>query len=136
MPRKASAALSIVPLRVDGQPNHISPPSNLGATERRLFNNVVRSMPSHHFRDCDVPLLTRFVEAIAMTERAGREMEGTGGPVVKGAMNPWFSVQQRSSKMVAVLATRLRMSPQSRRETKAADKYRRPSAYETLGDDD
>ena len=138
MPRKSAAELTILIPRVDGRPNHITAPPGLGAEERRLFAGLVRSMPAEHFRQGDVPLLVRHIEAILMTERAGREMESTGGPVIAGAdglvTNPWFGVQQRSARMVAVLATRLRMSPQSRRDPKVVARAgaRQPSYYDQM----
>ena len=139
MSRKSVAELSVV--RVDGRPNYIDAPSGLSADHRRLFGEIVRSMPPEHFRQGDVPLLVRYVEAITMTERAGREMEASGGPVIAGVdalvTNPWFGVQQRSARMVAVLATRLRMSPQSRRDPKTVHRAgaRRSSVYDELEND-
>ena len=140
MPRKSVAALSVVRPAVDGRGSYVSPPPELGATERQLFQEIVHTMPPEHFRSCDVPLLTRFVEATAMCERAGREMEESGGPVAEGAINPWFSIQQRSAKMVSVIATRLRMTPHARRDPKTVGRARHyPTIYDQLAaeaDDD
>lgn len=123
MPRKSVASLTVLHPCVDGSPRYVSPPPGLGATEHQLFHDVVRTMPPEHFRQCDVPLLLRFVEATAMCDRAGREMENSGGPVVDGAVNPWFGIQQRCAKMVSVIATRLRMTPHSRRDPKTVGRH-------------
>jgi hypothetical protein len=140
MPRRSHASLTLVHPRVDGRPNRIPPPEQLTGEQRRLFIAVVSSMPPEHFRPCDIPLLSVFVEALAMCQRAAREMEATGGPVLGDGINPWFSVQQRAAKQVSTLSTRLRMSPQSRRGPKSVHRagYRPPSAYDDLdlsGDD-
>ena len=61
----------------------------------------------------------------------------SGGPVVDDKINPWFSVEQRSAKLVAVLATRLRMSPQSRRDPRSvAHSTHRPSFYDQMRAED
>ena len=100
---------------------------------KRIFIDLVHSMPPEHFRPSDVPLLARQVAAVAMCEHAAEKMTASGGPVVKGKINPWFSVEQRSAKLVAVLATRLRMSPQSRRDPRAVARSQyRPSFYDTM----
>jgi phage terminase small subunit len=138
MPRRSQDSLMLVHPRVDGRPNRIGPPEQLTGEQCRLFIAVVSSMPPEHFRPCDIPLLSVFVEALSMCERAVREMEATGGPVLGDGINPWFSVQQRAAKQVATLSTRLRMSPQSRRGPKTVHRagYQPPSAYDTMNFDD
>jgi hypothetical protein len=136
MPRKSHAALSLVHPRVDGHPTYVSPSPHLSPAHRKIFTDVVRTMPPEHFRDCDVPILMRFVEAIAMCERAGREMEVTGGPVVDGVVNTWFGVYQKSAWTVSIIATRLRMTPHARRDPKTvARSHYKPNVYDRIAAD-
>ena len=65
MPRKSEAALSIVQPRVNARLEYVSPPSNMPANHKRIFIDLVHSMPPD-----DVPLLARQVAAVAMCEHA------------------------------------------------------------------
>ena len=49
---------------------------------------------------------------------------------VNGKPNPWLAVQSRCVRLMTVLATRLRLSPQSRISQKQAARVSSPSYYD------
>jgi hypothetical protein len=92
--------------------------------------DIVTSVDENHFRESDGPLLVQYVQAIELAEHAAKQMEAEGGPVVDGKVSLWLTVQTRAVKTMTILATRLRLSPQSRREgTKRAGNNRATLSY-------
>ena len=49
MPRKSEAALSIPQPRVNARLEDVSPPSNMPANHKRIFIDLVHSMPPNIF---------------------------------------------------------------------------------------
>ena len=48
-----------------------------------------------------------------LCDRAAAELEAEG-PVVKGRVNPWLTVLEKTTKSQSMLATRLRLCPSAR----------------------
>lgn len=111
MPRRSAAELAIVPL--GHRPARLAPPATLSARERAIFLDLVATMDAKHFRQCDLPLLARYCEAIALAEEAARELRD-GGAVLDGKPSPWITVQEKSVRAMVALTLRLRLSPQAR----------------------
>ena len=133
MPRKSVAALAVV--RVDGTPSRLRPPDTLGDAERTIFQSLVASCDSAHFRESDLPLLCRYVEAVVLAERAANEMR-LSGPVIDGKPSAWLQVQEKAVRAMTALSMRLRLSPQSRTDPKTtARRTGYASAYENHGDE-
>jgi phage terminase small subunit len=134
MPRRTTADLSVV--RVDGRPNRLLPPPDLGANARRLWVELVGANAPEHFKPSDRPLLQQYCETIAMAERAAQEMQATGGPVLAdGTLSAWFSVRERCVRQMAVLANRLRLTPSARGGAKEAGRAaarHQVSYYDTM----
>ena len=114
--RKSAGALSVV--GVDGKPSQLSPPSHLGTDEARRFRELVATVDTRHFRPSDVSLLCRYVEADGMAELAAKELR-EHGPVVDGRPSPWITIQEKQIRALVALSMRLRLSPQSRTDSKA-----------------
>jgi phage terminase small subunit len=114
--RRSAADLAI---SVDGKPERLKPPTHLGPDERRRFDELVESCDSTHFRRSDLPLLCRYVEADALGERAAAELR-VSGPVINGRASPWLTAQEKAVRALVALSMRLRLSPQSRIDPKAA----------------
>lgn len=100
---------NLVAFPVDDGTPHLQPPKILSAAERRLFLELVSSCDHRHFRSSDLPLLVAYCQATALSQKA----IGKAGSD-KDALGTW----ERSVKLMAVLATRLRISPQSRFDRK------------------
>jgi Phage terminase, small subunit len=91
----------------------LRPPASLGEAERRVFIDLVTSCPSGQFAPSDTPMLALWATITVQLEQAAGEL-AAGGMVVDGKASAWFDVQQRAAKTLAMLALRLRLSPQSR----------------------
>ena len=103
--RISAAALSV--LSVDGQQARPFPPACLSEPERELFASIVGGCDGDHFRQTDLPLLSRYCEAAILAERAARELRN--GAVVDGRPSPWVVVQEKCVRAMVSLSMRLRL---------------------------
>jgi hypothetical protein len=106
--RKSAAAL--VEFNVTGKPARQEPPSHLSDDERALFVELVESCAPSHFVKSDLPLLVSFVQATLLVRRAATGMVDDPDLI---------AVFEKSVKLQATLATRLRLAPQSRLDPKS-----------------
>ena len=124
--RQSEAERAVIPIAPLAP--RLQPPNDLGPEERALFVKLVGSSPSGHFIETDQPLLTAYVIAICLSRRAAAKL----------AEDPSLAtVWERSTRMLATLATRLRLAPQSRVDPKTLARRaaaHRPSAYDLLED--
>ena len=131
MPRRSAADLSV--LRVDGRPDRLVPPATLAPDARATFLTIVKSVEPEHFRPGDVHLLCRMAVACVWSERAEHGLELDGG-IVDGRPSPWIVIQEKQIRAVAVLATKLRLCPQSRVDARSgartASTYTGPVPWE------
>jgi phage terminase small subunit len=128
MPRKSVAALSVVgPL---GLPNRLHPPSSLSTAERKAFLDIVGACDPNKFHPSDIALLCRYAEAIALAERAARELRKS--PVLKGKLSPWVTVQEKAVRAIVSLSLRLRLSPQARAPNNPGNRPRALSHYDKM----
>ena len=113
MPRRSSAFFETLPHAAPSSPiPRLSPPATMSEPARKIFLDLVVGSKADAFRATDVPLLARYAEAAAMSERA--EAEIARKPLVKGRPNPWTSILVQSTKTVSLMSMRLRLSPQAR----------------------
>ena len=128
---KATApAFEVVP----GLP--FQPPPTLTPAGREIFREVMGSVVLDHFEDSDLPLLEQFAEATALARRAALELEKGDPPAVR-----WLSIWRDATRTMALLAMRLRLSPQARREKAKAPRTltfsetlrMNPDAYRSAG---
>jgi phage terminase small subunit len=112
--RISAAELSVI--GVDGQSARPSPPVCLSEPERELFSSIVGGCDAEHFRQTDLPLLSRYCEATILAERAALELRN--GAVVNGKPSPWIVIQEKCVRAMVSLSMRLRLSPQSRLDPK------------------
>ena len=92
-------------MAVDGKPDRLSPPPHLNKAERTLFAEIVGAVDPRHFVEGDLPLLCSYVTATLIARKASRDMS---------MINVW----EKATRMQAMFATRLRLSPQSRLDPK------------------
>jgi phage terminase small subunit len=104
------------------------PPAGLGKAEAALFRELAAA--NAHLRPSDSTLLAAFAEAAILRQVAARAMHEN-----VDALHAW----EKAAKMLATLGTRLRLTPQSRTDSRAAGRSTRSqplSYYETLRGDD
>jgi hypothetical protein len=101
----------------------------LRGPERDLFIELIAANPPQHFRPSDMPLLTQYVAAAVLSERALDQLRRA--PLVKGKASPWLQVFDKANRACMALAMRLRLSPQARQPN---NPKREPqlSAYERM----
>jgi phage terminase small subunit len=120
--RKSAAALSVVDVH-DQQ--KLLPPAFLSEPERELFASIVGGCDADHFRQTDLPLLSRYCEAAVLAENAALELRD--GAVVDGKPSPWIVVQEKCVRALVSLSMRLRLSPQSRLDPKTLGRQQLPT---------
>jgi hypothetical protein len=92
-------------INVTGKPSRLTAPASLTSGERTLFDDLVGACDSSHFRKSDLPLLIAFIQAAVISQAAAHD---------PGEIAVW----EKSTRMLATLATRLRLAPQSRVDPK------------------
>ena len=112
--RMSAAAMSM--MGVDGKQARPSPPAGLSEPEREMFASIVAGCDANHFRQTDLPLLSRYCEAAILAEQAALELRN--GAVLNGKPSPWIVVQEKCVRAMVSLSMRLRLSPQSRIDPK------------------
>jgi phage terminase small subunit len=111
--RKSAATLSVT--NIDDQQT-ILPPAFLSEPERELFASIVGGCDPDHFRQTDLPLLSRYCEAAILAEQAALELRN--GAIADGRASPWITIQEKCVRALVSLSMRLRLSPQSRLDPK------------------
>ena len=112
--RKSGASFDVV--CVDGKPSPLEPPRSLPKTERKVFADLIGATDPDHFRPSDLPLLVRCVENIVLAGRAAVELRRCA--VTEGTPSAWLAVEEKATRNVIALSMRLRLSPQSRLDSK------------------
>jgi hypothetical protein len=121
--KKSTAELSIVRLQTNTTPR-ISPRSEAPAEVRALFAEIVASCPPTHWRPSDTYLVESLAQAI-LTERAAYQNIALESAVVGARVSQWISVAATSCKQIALLSTKLRLTPQSRSDPKTVGRRSR-----------
>src|SRR5262245_43659756 len=128
--RKSEAANAIPP-NVDGRPDRLQPPDHLSAKEARLFNEVVTLAPPNLFAPADVFLIATFAHVTALIEDAAK----AATKAKDGDRQVKYKMLSELAKTQSVLATKLRLAPQSRTSQITAARQsaqHRPSAYDLM----
>ena len=127
--RKSIAEITMSPV-ANAKAMRLAPPSDLGRDEAALFRQLVASCPAEHFVASDMPLVVSFVQATVLSRRAAKALSKDAS---------YVTVWEKATRMQATLATRLRLAPQSRIDSKTVGRRataHRPSAYDLMGNDD
>ena len=118
--RKSADVLSFP--AVDGSRPRITPPAGLTKAERSLFTELAAD--AGHLVQADAPLLAAYTQAVILSRRAGRD---------PARIEAW----ERITRVMASLATKLRLTPQARTDAKTTARGQRPlSHYERMPDDE
>jgi hypothetical protein len=105
--RKTADHLAV--LASNGDPPRLQPPEHLDGRERRLFVELTEACSPRQFAPSDLPLLTSYVQAILLSRSAVKKAATNAA-----ALTQW----EKATRLAAMLATRLRLSPQSRLDPK------------------
>jgi hypothetical protein len=125
---------NVVNLNATGSRPLPATPSELNATDRVLFKQIIGSLDARAISNADMPLFVSYVQVIGLVRKLA----------AKVAKKPETGTVNALDKMVraqASLATRLRLSPQSRLDPKQAGRMANKKAdttsyYDTMADHD
>ena len=105
-----------------------------------LFAEIVGSVPREHFRLGDSHLIEQYAQAVLLARQAWSELQANGPVTADGRCSPWVVVLEKAHRSSVALAARLRLSPQSRADSRSAGRAAagvRPSVYQLMeGADD
>jgi len=120
MPRKAAAALAVVP-RVPGQ-GRPEPPADLDELERRVWRQVIDALPGHWLDRAGQLVLRRLVAQAAVSERQEARLRLLRAQEQDGGEEAATLAAQHgvSAKNVAYLLAQLRATPRSQLRSRAA----------------
>ena len=120
MPRKAAAALAVVP-RVPGR-GRPEPPADLDALEQRIWREVVDALPGHWLDQAGRIVLRRLTAQAAVAERQEMRLRQLRAQEQDGGEEAAVLAAQHGvlAKNVAYLLTQLRATPRSQLRSRAA----------------
>lgn len=122
--RGRKSSFSVVPISVDGAPARLKPPPSLSSAERAAFIELIAACSPKHFVEADIPLLVSFVQA-TLISRALAAQALNDASVIPA----W----EKAVRVQATLATRLRLSPQSRTDPQTIARQQRSVAPQPWG---
>ena len=115
--RGRKSAASSVGLSIDGPLPRLDPPEDLSDPERSVFVEVTNACSPRHFAASDLPLVVSFAQTTVIARSAG----------ASAASDPQaLAVWEKAVRLQAMLATRLRLSPQSRLDPKTVARRQPP----------
>lgn len=120
MARKSAASLSIVP---GGAPRTApAPPRDLVKAEKALWRDIVESKPVDWFGPDSIPILKEYVRAAVACDLLARLVHAAlasgDADIIKAQMDR----RDKEARRAASLATKLRLTQQSRYGARSADR--------------
>jgi phage terminase small subunit len=123
MRQRGRKSANLVALNVEGLPPRLTPPSHLTAKERKCFVDLVNATDPRHFTESDASLLVSYCQATLMAHAAARKQDA--------------KTFEKISRVQAMLATKLRLSPQARSDPKTIarqqQQFRGPMPWDSTG---
>jgi hypothetical protein len=92
----------------------VEPPPDLSVAARSVWVELVSAHDSDHFHDGDATLMAQYCEAASLAQKAAKGLQDGDSAQLK--------LWERATSIMASLALRLRLGPQSRRERAKAPK--------------
>jgi len=114
MPRKSRAERDIEPYMQPAKAVPFPPPAGLSEAARGVWIDLVSTHEPEHFQEGDATLMQQYCEASALAAKAAAGLQAGDDTRLK--------IWERSTAIMASLALRLRLGPQSRRERAKAPK--------------
>lgn len=127
MPRASTASKSIVQVLPDANKRRLRAPDDLQPEARRVWSEVVDTLPPDRFHASERPLLALYCRSMVTAERALTAID-RDGPLIGDKINPALRLFDTSVRQVVSLATKLRVTPQSRVDRKVAGTSAREDA--------
>ena len=119
MARKSAAALAIMPAKLPNET--MQEPDDLSADELRMWREIVASKPSDWWGPDSAPILKEYVRAASMCDvldRRVKEVIRRGDPE---QIKFFLDLRDKESRRAMSLATKMRLTQQSRYGARAAD---------------
>ena len=109
--RGRKSAANLVAFPVIENRSRLEPPRSLTKREREVF--VELAAHAGHLKPCDAPLLASLAQSIILSRRLARD---------PAKVAEW----EKTVRTQAMLSTKLRMTPQSRTDSRAAGRQHEP----------
>lgn len=115
--KKSSASLSVLPAPLA---RRLEPAEGLSAAQAEIWRGIIETKPADWFTADNGPLLAEYVRAVDMCNLLALQIEAaiTGGE--PSELKAVLDMRDKESKRVASLATKLRLTNQSRYTPQAA----------------
>jgi hypothetical protein len=124
--RKSAESLQVVPISAPERPE---PPARFTAEEAELWRSVVGGMRPDWFGAAARPLLEIYIFELATAQRIAAELRGL--KVTDPQFKRLRTMFGQASKLAALLASRLRLTPRANRESvREARVYSGPRPWE------
>ena len=117
MSRKSTASLSVVAI---GAPVRLAAPGDLTPEQAARWLAVVQSKPVDWFGPDSAPLLKEYVRAEAMCDLLALQIEAEIAGGEPGNLKALLDMRDKESKRLTSVATKLRLTQQSRYTPQAA----------------
>lgn len=117
--RKSSASLAVIK---GGAGARIEPPKGMPKAQRELWLAVVGSKPADWFGPDNAPLLSEYVRAVDMANKLERQIDRLteSDEVDSEELRNLLNMRDKESRRVTSLATKMRLSQQSKYTEKSA----------------
>ena len=112
-----------------GAARPLKPPSELSDSERETFATIVSTVRAGHFRESDARLIGLYCQALTLARRTGEALDAE----LSNASPSLLKAYDAATRRTCSLATKLRLTPQSRSPQKSArtnDAPRNASYYD------
>ena len=118
MSKASSASLEVAAISIPQRPE---PPKSLNKRQSDVWREIVATKPPDWFEADIRPILEAYCKAIDWQARMSKELEraiaGDGG---FASCEKLYAITEKNAKLLAQLATKMRLTPQSRYTPKAA----------------
>jgi hypothetical protein len=110
--RGRKSAANLVTFPAIEHRSRLEPPPSLSQAEQEVFTELASHVT--HLRPADVPLLASLAQAILLSRQLARD---------PARVADW----EKATRAQAMLSTKLRLTPQSRTDSRAAGRRQQPS---------
>jgi phage terminase small subunit len=111
MPRKSQAAHNLDAFLRVVQPKPLEPPADLGESEKRIWQQVVRSLPAGFIQASATALLSAYCSHVATAQAVAAALRGTA--IDSKDYPQLVHMMAAEDKVIIALARALRLTPHS-----------------------